>query len=216
VKDLLARILCSVADSMWENDKTIGNYAFETGQHELNLAFHYACELRKWLPAPYFDCDFDVAKMAKWYTATHDGNRDHRRPDTIIHRRRHHSANFLVVEVKRLGNDAGAKEDERRIKLLWMSDPYLYDYGASVIMADNEPIYEVRLWSRGETENASIIKNDDERTKFVPADFAQSKLEEIMNSLIASGHTPAAWAPIKVELHREIAAIYKQSLKNGT
>lgn len=74
---------------MWEKNTTLGHYTSQTGQHELNLAFHYASELKKWFP--WLNCDFDVTKR----------NCGRKRPDIILHRRGTNALNFLVVEVKR-------------------------------------------------------------------------------------------------------------------
>jgi hypothetical protein len=73
MKELLARILCSAAHSMWEKDPTLGQYTTEIAEHELNVAFHFAAELRGWFP--WLDCDFDVTKP----------NFDRNRPDIILH-----------------------------------------------------------------------------------------------------------------------------------
>src|SRR5947207_10346135 len=87
--DLIARILLSAAHEMWQREPTLAIYTKETAEHELNVAFHFAAELRAWFP--WLDCDFDVTKP----------NFDRNRPDIILHRRREHAGNFLVVEIKR-------------------------------------------------------------------------------------------------------------------
>lgn len=58
--ELLAQILLAAAGQMWKRDPTLGKYTAETAEHELNLAFHYAAELRRWLP--WLDCDFGKLK----------------------------------------------------------------------------------------------------------------------------------------------------------
>ena len=113
MKDLLTRILSSAASAMWRNEPTLGRYTRETAEHELNLAFHYAAELRGWFP--WLDCDFDVTKL----------NFNRERPDIILHRR-NTGLNFLVIEVKRAGRAAGvsrSEEDSRPLVCRWITLP---------------------------------------------------------------------------------------------
>jgi hypothetical protein len=144
MKTLLARILCSAAQAMWDKDTTLGKYTSETEQHELNLAFHYACELRDWFP--WLDCDFDVSKVACNYE----------RPDIILHRRTTHALNFLVIEVKREKYRRAVSLDLKQIRERWFENYYRYIYGAAVILEDNKPMFEVQVLSR-EEKNAEPI-----------------------------------------------------------
>src|SRR5439155_1770301 len=120
MKTLLARILCSAAQSMWQKDPTLGKYTSETYQHELNLSFHFAAELRTWFP--WLDCDFDVAKRG--------GNRE--RPDIILHRRGSHALNFLVIEVKREGSRNAVSVDLDQIRDRWFESYFRYRLGAAM------------------------------------------------------------------------------------
>ena len=133
VKELLARILCSAGHSMWEKDPTLGRYTSETEQHELNLAFHYASELRAWFPG--FDCDFDVSKVSCNYE----------RPDIIIHRRNTHALNFLVIEIKREKSRKLVPVDLRQIRERWFKNYFQYRFGAAVILEDDKPQFEVQV-----------------------------------------------------------------------
>lgn len=48
MKTLLIRIILSAASEMWNMEPTLSRYTAATAEHELNLAFHYAAELRGW------------------------------------------------------------------------------------------------------------------------------------------------------------------------
>jgi hypothetical protein len=146
VKELLARILCSAGHSMWEKDPTLGRYTSETEQHELNLAFHYASELRAWFPG--FDCDFDVSKVSCNYE----------RPDIIIHRRNTHALNFLVIEIKREKSRKLVPVDLRQIRERWFENYFQYRFGAAVILEDDKPQFEVQVLSRVEKEREPVIR----------------------------------------------------------
>src|SRR6266487_3218062 len=135
MKNLLARILCSAAHSMWRKEPTLGRYTSDTNQHELNLAFHYAREVRLWFP--WLDCDFDVSKVAS----------DYERPDIILHRRQTHALNFLVIEVKRERSRNAVPLDLQQIRDRWF-ERYFYRYGAAVILEDDRPEFEVQVLSR--------------------------------------------------------------------
>ncbi|HEX4121948.1 MAG TPA: hypothetical protein VH619_15110 [Verrucomicrobiae bacterium] len=202
MKDLLAHILCSAADSMWKRDPTLGHYRSETKQHELNLAFHFACELRNWFPASWFDCDFDVSKRGGTYRDSYGKIREHRRPDTIFHIRGTHDLNFLVVEVKRLGNAGGVEEDTSRIRKLWMQPPYLYHFGATVVMADNEAHYEVSVFARSDRdEKPATALFSDKRPRYHLPDFSKCKSRHECASL--------------EELFGEIFSAYERALERG-
>ena len=89
MENSIAHILLSAAQEMWRREPTLAIYTKQTAEHELNVAFHFAAELRTWFP--WLDCDFDVTKP----------NFERNRPDIILHRRAEHAANFLVVQIKR-------------------------------------------------------------------------------------------------------------------
>jgi hypothetical protein len=135
---LLARILCSAAHSMWRNDPTLGQYTSETCQHELNLAFHYASELRDWVP--WLDCDFDVSKKSC----------NHERPDIVLHRRKTHALNFLVIEIKRARYRGNVPADLNQIRERWFEDHFRYRFAAAVILEDDKPEFEVQVLGRDE------------------------------------------------------------------
>jgi hypothetical protein len=146
MKSLIARILCSAAHSMWHKDPTLGHYTSETNQHELNLAFHYACELRQWFP--WLDCDFDVSKKAY----------DYERPDIVIHRRNTHALNFLVIEIKREKSRKEVPLDLKQIRERWFENYFQYRFGAAVILHDDKPQFEVQVLSRVEKEHEPLIR----------------------------------------------------------
>jgi hypothetical protein len=97
---------------MWKKDPTLGQYTSETNQHELNLAFHYASELRDWLP--WLDCDFDVSKASCNYE----------RPDIVVHRRKIHALNFLVIEIKREKYRHNVPADVNQIRERWFENHF--------------------------------------------------------------------------------------------
>ena len=147
---VLARILCSAAHFMWRNDPTLGQYTSETSQHELNLAFHYACELRDWLP--WLDCDFDVSKASC----------DYQRPDIVLHRRKTHALNFLVIEIKRRQYYQNVRADLKQIRERWFGNPYRYRFGTAIILEDDKPEFEIRVLSRdAKDEEPVILKHSD-------------------------------------------------------
>ena len=145
MKQLLAHILCSAAYSMWQKTPTLGKYTSETDQHELNLAFHYACELRNWFP--WLDCDFDVAKVAC----------NQERPDIILHKRAIHTSNFLVIEIKRGKYRNNVRQDLKQIRERWFENHYRYIFGATVILVDDKPKFEVQILSREEKDAEPVI-----------------------------------------------------------
>src|SRR6478736_2538173 len=98
MEQLVTNILASAAKSLWENEPTLSTYTSVTGEHELNLSFHYATELRKWFP--WLDCDVELTKQTS----------KNKRPDIVFHKRGRHTLNFLVVEVKRQRYANGAME----------------------------------------------------------------------------------------------------------
>jgi hypothetical protein len=58
------------------------------------------------------------------------------RPDVIIHRRKTHAHNLLVVEVTR--RKADVKGDLKKTARYWFSPPLLYRFGAVVVINDTE------------------------------------------------------------------------------
>lgn len=145
MKTLLARILGSAADSMWQKDPTLGQYTNETAEHELNLAFHFAAELQTWFP--YLDCDFDVTKA----------NFNRERPDIIIHRRQS-GVNFLVIEIKREKFRAAVPADLKKIRDDWFEGGLRYRFGAAVILDENQRTFEIQVLSRAQKNEAPFVK----------------------------------------------------------
>ena len=142
MKDLIARILCSAAQAMWRKEPTLGKYTSETAEYELNLAFHYAAELRNWFP--FLDCDFDVTKP----------NFNRERPDIILHRRGS-DLNFLVVEVKRERFREAVLADLQQIRERWFRGNLRYRYGAAAILDEDGCGFEAQVLSREQPEQES-------------------------------------------------------------
>ncbi len=171
MKTLLARILCSAAHSMWQKDPTLGRYTSDTNQHELNLAFHFACELRRWFP--WLACDFDVSKIAC----------DYERPDIILHRRATHALNFLVIEVKRERSRNAVPLDLGQIRGRWF-ERYYYRYGAAVILADDKAEFEMQVLSRmDKNEKPTILFHADMGEPLSVPDFTHGHFQEFLQSI---------------------------------
>jgi hypothetical protein len=209
MKNLLARILCSAASSMWAKDPGLGAYSSETEQHELNLAFHYACELRNWLP--WLKCDFDVSKRIFRQTDGTFEKEKHKRPDIIFHRRKIQALNLLVVELKRKKTSPAAKEDLRRIRYHWMEAPYRYRFGASVIMADAKMDFIVRLLSRDQREEEPVTLTSSTMGKPLhPPNHSADGLKALVErSAAAEKRNPNAdTATAEREIDRQVYALY--------
>ena len=124
---------------MWHWEPTLSRYTSETDETEWNLAFHYAAELRRWLP--WLDCDFDVSKR----------NLDRERPDIIFHRRKTHALNFLVIEVKRERSRKAVPADLDQIRDRWFARMG-YRFGASVILDEDRQTAEIGVLSSRDGE----------------------------------------------------------------
>ncbi len=171
MKTLLARILCSAAQSMWQMDPTLGKYTSETAEHELNLAFHLAAELRAWFA--WLDCDFDVTKP--------NFNRD--RPDIILHRRQT-SLNFLVIEVKRKRFRDAVPADIRQIREKWFQGNLRYRFGAAVILDEDNRGVEVQVLSRVEKgRQPLVLKHSDMRAPLQRPNFARDRLKTLSKAV---------------------------------
>ena len=129
---------------MWE-DGTLNRYTAETREHELNLKVHYMHLVEKRLPWLHFDTD--VQKT----------NRGHKQPDGIYHRRGHHRLNFLVVEIKRQRDAAGADDDLEKIRNDWFAHPLSYRFGASVLLRENDRGFAIRLISNDQPNDETGI-----------------------------------------------------------
>jgi len=139
MKGFLEVALLSAAKAMWDQDLTLSEYSDQTSEHELNLAFHYGCELRRWFP--WFDCDFDVTK--KHFSS--------KRPDLVLHKRNASHANFLVVEIKRARSRSEVPDDITKIRNNWFDPLLAYRFGAALVLDEDGRSAEVTILER---ENA--------------------------------------------------------------
>jgi hypothetical protein len=172
MKTLFARILCSAARTMWQKDPTLGKYTSETNQHELNLAFQYASELRNWFP--WLDCDVDVSKVSC----------NNERPDIVLHRRGTHALNFLVIEVKREKYREAVPLDLKQIRERWFESHYCYRFGAVVIMEDDKPEFEAQVLSRQEKDDRPVIlSHTDMREPISIPKFANDRKTTILETV---------------------------------
>jgi hypothetical protein len=194
---------------MWAKDPTLGSYSSETEQHELNLAFHYACELRNWLP--WLDCDFDVSKRIFRQKDETPDKEKHKRPDIIFHCRRIQPLNTLVIELKRKKAGPAAKEDLRRIRYHWMEAPYRYRFGASVIMADDKVDFKVRLLSRDHREEDPLtLTSSTMGAPLRPPDHSPGALKALVERFAAAErrNPNACTAAAERETDQHVRALY--------
>src|ERR1700687_5264420 len=120
----MENVLTRAANHLLASQPDLFTFTEATHQSEWNIAGHFANELRKEFPD--LQCDTDVIKAGF-------GNM---RPDVIIHRRKTHAHNLLVVEVKR--RQADIKGDLKKTTQYWFSPPLLYRFGAVIVINDTE------------------------------------------------------------------------------
>ncbi len=120
----MENVLTQAANRLLASQPDLFTFTEATHQSEWNIVGHFANELRKEFPDLH--CDTDVIKAGF-------GNM---RPDVIIHRRKTHAHNLLVVEVKR--RKADIKGDIKKTTRYWFSPPLLYRFGAVVVINDTE------------------------------------------------------------------------------
>ena len=116
----LQQIVEQAIANLFVHQPNIFEFTPETGQTEWNLAHHLAVELREFFPN--LNYDLDVVKR----------NYENRRPDIIFHKRGTHSANYLVVEIKKDGSSLDTVEDIEKIKMHWFRAPLHYEFGAVI------------------------------------------------------------------------------------
>lgn len=147
MKKMLAYVLASAAHAMWRTEPSLSEFTNATEEHELNLAFHYASELRRWFP--WLNCDFDVTKP----------NAERRRPDIVLHRRNTNAFNFLAIEVKRAVRRGEVEADLEKIRSNWLITPYCYHFGASVVLNEKTKDFEVYLLSHDENATPERVSS---------------------------------------------------------
>ncbi len=125
-KTILKKALQKSVDKLFINQPNIFIFAPQTGPTEWNLSHHLANEIYKHFSE--FDCDLDVTKR----------NFENKRPDIILHKRNSHHSNFLVIEVKRDGNQTSIKRDIQKVKSDWFSEPLKYQFGAVINLKRNK------------------------------------------------------------------------------
>ena len=107
-------------ETLFRDQPDIFGFTDETHQTEWNLAHHLANEIQRLFPD--LQCDIELIKP----------NYENRRPDIIVHRRRTHDDNLLVVEVKLNGTDDALDRDAEKIGQYWFQPPLRYRFGAIV------------------------------------------------------------------------------------
>lgn len=202
MKELLAQILLSAAAAMWRHDPTLGEYTAATAEHELNLAFHYAAELRRWFP--WLLCDFDVTKL----------NFSRERPDIILHRRRSNAANYLVIEIKRERSRKAVPADLEQIRSRWFTDDLRYRYGASLILDERDHrVVEVCVLFRDEPEIETTRKLSSVSLRVLPpkqSAMEKSQLPKLVEQIVAAAkENPATdTSALEREMDQQVYALY--------
>ena len=133
--DLIKKILSSSIVNLFNNQPNILTHTSQTTMTEWNLAHHLTNEITKYL----FWLDHDVEVVKRSYSE---------RPDIIFHKRGINTLNFLVIEIKRLGNTKG---DIRKIKEDWMQGDLRYRFGASVVVR-SKANWTVSVFERDDPE----------------------------------------------------------------
>lgn len=125
-KNHIKNILSASVDNLFKKQPNIFEFTSETGQTEWNLAHHLANEIHTFLPE--LDCDLDLIKI----------NFDRKRPDIVFHKRGSNQSNFLIIEVKRDGNQKSISDDIEKIKSNWFRGNLDYQFGAVVNLLGNK------------------------------------------------------------------------------
>ena len=131
LKDKLEAIGRSVPDDIFK-------FSDGTNATELNTAHHFAIRLSQEFPK--YHCDFDLSKLHEVeLSKRQEGkpNSGYRRPDIILHERRTHARNFLVVEMKLRGDPATVDGDAEKIQNVWFAEPFRYEFGATVVLNED-------------------------------------------------------------------------------
>ena len=196
MKELLAQILLSAAGEMWKREPTLGKYTAETAEHELNLAFHYAAELRHWLP--WLDCDFDVTKP----------NFNRERPDIILHKRSSNKANFLVIEIKGERFRSGVPAD-LEIRSRWFTGELRYRFGASLILDEDRYTAEACVLFRGPPESETSRKLADLTRPLDPPKFIRVRRKTLNGMVKRLAESPSADnSSLEREIDQQVHALY--------
>lgn len=127
----IKEILNLVARNLLSTSKT-QNFTPETRQSEWNLTHHFARKISLFFPS--YDCEVDVIKPRT-------GNK---RPDIIIHKKKTHKKNLLVIELKREVTAIMIKKELKRIRKYWFSRPFCYKFGAVVGLGRNYKIEVIK------------------------------------------------------------------------
>jgi hypothetical protein len=167
MKGFLEVALLSAAKAMWDLDITLSEYSDQTSEHELNLAFHYGCELRRWFP--WFDCDFDVTK--KHFSS--------KRPDLVLHRRNANRANFLVLEIKRARNRDEVSDDISKIRDNWFDPRLAYRFGVALVLDEEGRNAEVTVLERENDHGENVVRLGDLGEPFGRPDHQAQNVNEM-------------------------------------
>ncbi len=127
-KQAVKELLEKAAKSLFDHQPDIYEFTPESGETEWNIAHHYANEVSKLLPA--FACDVEITKTPQY------DDEGRKRPDIILHKRRMHDGNFLVIELKLKRQEQLVEtldsKDAKKIKEHWFREKFRYTFGAQV------------------------------------------------------------------------------------
>jgi hypothetical protein len=152
-------------------EPTLSRYTAATAEHELNLAFHYAAELRGWFQ--WLHCDFDVTK----------NHFNAERPDIILHRRRSNACNFLVIEIKRARSRHAVPADLAQIRDRWFQGELRYPFGASLILDEENQASEVCILSRSRPDEEEWLTSAQLVNPLGPPKFVRVRLRTLAHSV---------------------------------
>lgn len=152
IRDRLASALTTLRDK--DRDLLKRNVNERSITHK--LAMYLDAEFSNYDVDVEFNRDiYDPKSMPKAYPdAVPAGDIDARTvyPDIIVHRRKSHDDNLLVIEVKKRKSDA---HDNDQTKLKFFTDPgyqYKYSWGVHLVILEGNPI---RSWFRDGSEYTS-------------------------------------------------------------
>ena len=117
-------ILELAVKTMFVKQSNIYSFTPESGLTEWNLAHHFANEIA--LLYKDYNCDIEITK----------GELESKRPDIIVHRRGTHD-NFLVLEIKKDGQEGTIRGECEKVRTYWLAQ-LNYRYGAVVNFKGNK------------------------------------------------------------------------------
>lgn len=138
----IRKILEDSVYDLFNEQPNIFEFASGTTQTEWNLGHHLAEYIHKYFP--WYDYDLDLTKT----------NYSNKRPDIVFHKRGTHEHNFLVVELKKDGNNTFINNDLKKVRDEWMTGQLNYQFGA-VINVHSDGKCEVVVLENGQSKTVN-------------------------------------------------------------